>query len=434
MKKHFLILPGCDDTNRGDQALIWQTVDFAKSAGYDGDFYILADEAHSAQSAKRGIKNVGYILEHPSVHFKQSDNISYGILLKAKWAAASVLDLIKRLPLLSAVTRKAAVRLSGKSVKKSLEIFSGASAAFVKGGGFLHSNGGVADSYKIFYFLFHLRLALSMGIRVYVMPNSFGPFEGFGVKRMIRKTLSRCEIVMSREGISKSSLESECGVKSLLISDLAFHLPAAEGFDAASYLEKRGIPVKSKKCVAVTLRPYRFPGSSDPKGAYEGYKRAMADFIEYIYKRGFYPVMVEHVYSELTHEQDMVCIKEVAALLSGSCEYGIFSDRSLDCEQMKAVYGCFRYTVGTRFHSVIFSLSCRVPSIAVTYGGNKGDGIMKDMGLSEYACPISEVTAAKLMGMFDSLVENEASVSKIICENNKALARQRAEIISLIKE
>ena len=35
-EKIYLILPGCDDTNRGDQALIWQTVAIARAAGYDG--------------------------------------------------------------------------------------------------------------------------------------------------------------------------------------------------------------------------------------------------------------------------------------------------------------------------------------------------------------------------------------------------------------
>ena len=39
-----LILPGCDDSNCGDQALIWETVELARAAGYIGDYYMLASK------------------------------------------------------------------------------------------------------------------------------------------------------------------------------------------------------------------------------------------------------------------------------------------------------------------------------------------------------------------------------------------------------
>ena len=40
-EKVYLVLPGCDDTNRGDQALIWETVSLAKEAGFDGRYLCL---------------------------------------------------------------------------------------------------------------------------------------------------------------------------------------------------------------------------------------------------------------------------------------------------------------------------------------------------------------------------------------------------------
>lgn len=35
----YLILQGCDDTNHGDQALICETVEVAKAAGFRGHFF-----------------------------------------------------------------------------------------------------------------------------------------------------------------------------------------------------------------------------------------------------------------------------------------------------------------------------------------------------------------------------------------------------------
>lgn len=68
------------------------------------------------------------------------------------------------------------------------------------------------------------------------------------------------------------------------------------------------------------------------------------------------------------------------------------------------------YTVGTRFHSVIFSLSEGVPALAIEYGGNKGAGILKDIGLAEYGIPIEEVSFNKLKETFIRLTDNSANI------------------------
>ena len=65
-EKRFLILPGCDNSNRGDQALIWETVELARTAGHIGKYYMLADKNNSIQSQKKDIDNVEPILPHPS--------------------------------------------------------------------------------------------------------------------------------------------------------------------------------------------------------------------------------------------------------------------------------------------------------------------------------------------------------------------------------
>ena len=36
----YIVLPDCSDLNRGDQALVWETIRLAKDAGFDGKYYI----------------------------------------------------------------------------------------------------------------------------------------------------------------------------------------------------------------------------------------------------------------------------------------------------------------------------------------------------------------------------------------------------------
>jgi colanic acid/amylovoran biosynthesis protein len=80
---------------------------------------------------------------------------------------------------------------------------------------------------------------------------------------------------------------------------------------------------------------------------------------------------------------------------------------SYDCDQIKALYGSLDLTVGTRFHSVIFSLTALVPALAIEYEHKTG-GIMKDLGLSEWVCDISEVTGPQLVELYDQLVLSAA--------------------------
>ena len=75
----YLILPGCDDTNRGDQALIWETIEIAKAAGFLGHYSMIAKKEKGRQSSAMGISSLAYLLPHPSSHGKKIiDNRKYG--------------------------------------------------------------------------------------------------------------------------------------------------------------------------------------------------------------------------------------------------------------------------------------------------------------------------------------------------------------------
>lgn len=428
----YLVLPGCDDMNRGDQALIWETVRLARDAGFEGQYYMMASEEHSRQSIQKGIGHFKHILPHPSSHFINTDNMKYTVALKIRWGCAAVIDMIRTMPLLSPVVRKMLVPFCSKETKESLRHFSNAKASFVKGGGFLHADGGVEESYKIFYFLYHINLALSYKQDVYIMPNSFGPFKAPFVKQMIRKTLSRCKLVTTREGISNEALRAECGIEAMNMPDLAFYLKANRYAEIKAGLKEKGIPIGLQKCVAITVRPYRFPGESEPDFLYQKYIGAVAVFTQWLSNNGYFPVFVEHVSDFLSHEDDMTAIKAVTKILTKETHYGVFSNSHYNCEEMKAVYSCFDFTVGTRFHSVIFSLSENVPSIAITYGGNKGQGIMKDLGLQQYAIDMKNVDGDTLVSCFKALAGNEELIKKELLEAHKLLDNKRTILIQNI--
>ena len=128
------------------------------------------------------------------------------------------------------------------------------------------------------------------------MPNSFGPFNSPFVKRMMNKTLSKCKVVMSRENISQKQLYEQCNVKSYLFTDIAFHIPKDDTFNAKEDLISKGVPLGEKKCVGITMRPYRFTGLENPNNLYENYKDSLVGLIQWLNEKNYYPILIEHVY------------------------------------------------------------------------------------------------------------------------------------------
>jgi len=429
--RKILLLPSSSDLNRGDQALVWETRRIAEDSGFKGSFFLLGSETHrTKQSQEKGIKVLNPILKHPSRMFRSKKNDTYNFSIKMKWGLVSLFDLIFSLLLLGRWSRPLMKLFLGKYNKETIKIFEDVDACFVKGGGFIHSSGKLTDSYTIYFQLYHLMLAQSLGKPIYVMPNSFGPFPGIAIKWLVNTTLKKCEIVTVRESMSKDMLES-IGVSSELYPDLGFSL--GKKHDEIQKITDIKNQHKNKKLVAITARPYRFPNSVNPQDKYNKYIESLGEFSKWLSRKGYLPVFVEQVLSETSHESDINAISKIVKVLEID-SYEIIANASYSCDNLKYIYSKMDYTVGTRFHSVIFSISEGVPSIAIEYGGNKGVGILKDMELSKFGIPIEKVTFVRLQETFENLVRNETEVKDKMERYMQHVRSKRNELIDNVRK
>lgn len=431
MEKKYIIIPGCSDLNRGDQALVWETKRLVEACGCEGKFYLTSEKNEPVEQSKlKGLEIISPILEHPSRKFKSKENIRYTKTLKIKWGIVAALDFIGSMLLLNNVTRSIVKPFLSKEKKADLQVFEEADAIFMKGGGLLQTYGGLSSTYSMYFWVYPILLAHKMNKPVYVMPNSFGPFEGSFVKRIACAALKKCKILTSRETLSEKMVKEQLGLPIYNFPDLAFTLPKSN-LDKEEVYQRFGLPA-TKKLVAITMRPYRFPEANDPEKAYSQFKSEMAIFIEWLYAQGYMPVIIEHTLAVNAHENDGACIKDVTKRIDEN-KYRLISDSSYDCYDLKYIYGCCDYIVGTRFHSVIFSFGSDVPGIAIAYTGNKSQGIMHDIGLDDYVISIGDVRAKLLEEKFASLVNNEADVMKKIHNYRKMAENERQKLIELCK-
>jgi colanic acid/amylovoran biosynthesis protein len=435
-----IIIPEMTDLNRGDQALIWEAIRLLRESEIISSIALLEEpragkgaNPQIVQSRKRAEEVLEVILKHPARGTQSTAEIQPGLQRRIFMGARGGYDWFRMRRLLQNVEerkwRHVWKGLSG-SERRTIEAFVEAQAIIVKGGGAFHAYSSSAYwEYYLWYNSFHIFLALALNKRVVVLPNSFGPFPGRRIRRVVRNAFSRVEWLAARESISAEVLGKVLGRNVAVKTDLGFFLrPRYSSRVDAILREWRGTDV-----VTVTVRPWRFPGNRDPEGAYLRYIRSIAEVIDWARSEGLRPVVVPHCLGPGAHEDDRKAIGHLSSLM-GEESLEVANTEGMDCEEVAALYGAAIITVGTRFHSVVFSLAQGTPSLAIGYGGNKAKGILADLGLAQWYLPIEKAEGRKVVGMTQDLLASKIRVRRTLVDIREKFANDRSMIKEEIKE
>ncbi|HPQ21756.1 MAG TPA: polysaccharide pyruvyl transferase family protein [Saprospiraceae bacterium] len=445
-KKKILVVPGNTDLNRGDQALIWESIRLLEDIYTNLEVYLYESgasdkerELQKAQTKSKGFIFLTRILLHPrvkaNINKKMSDEVKYSKLVYIKWGIIAFLDFISTMLLIipnSFINKLGRCFLTIEQ-KKSLDIFQSLDAVIVKGGGFLHSYGKLHDPFVMYYFLFDLMLAHRHKVKVIILPNSIGPLKNRIARTLVKRVISKSVFISVREDVSYQFLKNVLNISSKKYPDLGFFLKSYET-DLLPYLINKGF-IKEKKNIAITLRPYRFDGFVNADRLYNSYLTEMSNFVSHQIDKGYDVTLMAHTLGPSAHEDDRLALNEVYHFLSDKYKKSIIylEDFELDCRQIQKLYSYYDLVIGTRFHSVIFALNENTPSIAIAYGGNKSYGIMQDIGLPEYVIGIEKVTSFELDLLVEKLESEKAYYIDKVRRYQNLLEKNRIELINSIK-
>jgi colanic acid/amylovoran biosynthesis protein len=431
-----IIVPGVTDMNKGDQALVWESHRLVKDTGLYDEVLILnsgdTEEENiklCGQSANQGYKMIENILQHPrrgkhnnEEHIKES---KIEIVQQVKNAA---IDFISTKTLLQVCNNLPLVKkLFSDKIYNTVKEFDQADAVFVKGGGFIHAYGEKTAPYLMWYFLFYVRLGQKLNKKVVFLPNSYGPFQGFTVKKQVKSVFDKLHLTYAREQVSAESLGKLLGKKIPVEMDLGFFLNKGSQEKAQNILDQYGFKSEDK-IVGITIRPWRFPGFSNPEELYQKYINSVAKLAEHILKNGYKVALCNQSIGPNSHEDDRNAIRDL--LQKVDSPNVVWINENMTCEVLKAVYSNFYFFVGTRFHSIIFSLTSLVPSLAIGYGGNKAKGIMGDFRLDDYVVQIQDTEANLLIDIFDKAILNYDEIKQNLEQSMQLVDESRKRLIS----
>jgi colanic acid/amylovoran biosynthesis protein len=442
ISKKAIIVNGITDMNKGDQALVWESYRIIQDTKVFDNIKVISlgdtpneYEALCGQTIGKGIDVIQNLLQHPrrGKHHKdklQKEGLGY-LLFQVKNALTDYISLSFLKLIIS--NKKLTSFFFSEKYQDTIEAFRGVDTVFVKGGGFLHAHGEKTAPYTMWYFFYYMNLAKQLSKQLVILPNSYGPFDGLTVKRQFKKGLGKSDLILSREQVSSDALSKLLNKEIPVVPDLGFYLNMNKEDDGRDILYKYGFK-KEDKIVGITVRPWRFSGFQNPEELFENYLKSLKNVIEVAIEKGLKVALFNQSIGPNAHEDDRNAILKLIDICDNeNTNMFTWVNENPTCDVLKSVYSNMYFFIGTRFHSLIFSMTSEVPSISIAYGGNKGVGIMKEFGLEDYVIKINEVTEESLLKIFVNALENYAHIKRCLSDKLPSLEEDRMKTIELIK-
>ena len=286
-----------------------------------------------------------------------------------------------------------------------------------KGGSFLVTeNSSLRQTLSLIRMLYPFILATRYNKKIVIFSQSLGPVEGKFNKWLFEKVLSSIDTIYLRESLcieNYDSVEKVCEkVHCEIIPDTAFYLKADD--------DSLPIDIKDEKYnVGYTLVDHDFKYVESVKEVEkrrENYKNSIISSMKYLVDMKEAEI---HIFPQVRVDisflghNDMKISQEIQSVFKGTKyeKYVHFYNENWTPIQLRNLYERMDIFIGTRLHSVIFSLSVGTPSINIAYHGTKSQGILAGISdLKQYVVDINTIEETLLINKIQNLLENHSEI------------------------
>ena len=378
-----LIVNAYTRENKGDAALVSVLGKQLQSAFPSAHILVAGMEDPRRRPDFFGLENTGSMRLYAS-----KAETGKSVRLMRKFFACAIALIWPSLPF-----RNFFARFFPVGIKNELTAITRSDLIVSASGGYLTGKDSFDANFYIYQALLPLRVARRFGKPIMFAPISLGPFGNDWQRRAVAKTINESVLTLVREDRSYElarSLGVRDGIVVRAIDSGFAHDARPNGKEHHDFPDGMRVGITARNWL-----PY------EQQARYES---ALASFIIDL-ERSYHAtaVLVPQVTSYHDADDDRIVetrIKELAMAAGGN---PIQITDEMDHYAIKNLYSTFTFTVGTRFHSVIFSLTSYVPAIAIEYE-YKTSGIMHDLGLDEWVIKMEEVTEERLCALFAELV------------------------------
>lgn len=328
-EKKFIVVVGGQLFNKGAQAMTFITVDEMAKRFPDREVVVMSNK-DAARSAEERDQYRFLLCAYPHPVFLYLMRWKFG-----RWIATL---------------------LGGSREKRFRDIMENAAVMIDISGYSLGNNWGYKKS--IFY-LTRISMARSLKVPVYLMPQSFGPFDYKGVlshwmNRFIRREMAYPRKVMCREQDAYELLQKK-GLQNLLRTpDLVLQ---NTGVDISNIYKRipqgQYLPV-AEHSVAIVPN-----GKTIQYGEAAQLYTVYREVMEELLRRGRTIYLIYHA------TEDLPICQEIKNRYFETEPRVIVVEQELSCLEFDAMVNCFDYVIASRFHAIVHAFRNGVPVISL---------------------------------------------------------------------
>lgn len=280
---------------------------------------------------------------------------------------------------------------------------------------------------KIYHFTKYLQIPLFLNKKIVKFTQTIGPFESSYNKLIAKLVLEQIDFIMPR---GRHSLEN---LNKISVTNKVESFP-----DIAMTMEPQ-ISIRAEK-ILQGLKPKTIIGFSpnivckrlDKSGQYIPALKSLLKHIITNYKDShivFIPHTIEK--SNLNKDDDMNICNELANEIKDYSSHSIVNTLDYTPEEIKWLISKCDFFIGSRFHSLIASISSSVPSIAIGWHW-KYNEMMEWVDLDGNVIQYWELNSKKLINLFEHNFNRRENVKSKLGYKNveiKAKANKAIEIL-----
>jgi len=259
--------------------------------------------------------------------------------------------------------------------------------------------------------LIALGIAVVLGKRVILLPQSIGPIKGGLQRWLARSILNRVDKIMVREPRSMEFVQRVLKIERsyILMPDLAFASALPDPL-----VPLRGMQSGLKIGVTVIDRAAQTRNKAFAISKQETYERSLISaLVEINQKYGATIYLFSQCNGPDIAHDDRRVLNRVYLGLREKGVPTILCDTFNDHLELRAAYAHMDYIIGSRMHTAIFALSLGIPVILIGYQP-KAAGVMELFGLSQFCYEIEAIEEERLVSDLSKLLENREEFRQAI--------------------
>ncbi len=311
------------------------------------------------------------------------------------------------LPLIPTGIRSFIRGISNRTIWKTVKIIKNCDI-FILGGGTLFSE---KKPFSIFLWGLHLKIAQLFKRKTFIYANGIGRIKRPLPTKIVKELLSKTTAITVRDQESLNQLKKlNIKKRAILSSDPAFLIE--------KYLKPKSQKENSKY---VVFNCRNLPEINTEK------INILAKFIDHIINETKFKIYF--VSFQEYREKDTIILNKIFNLVKNKNDVHIMKNIH-NYHQAYQLIKNAEITIGTRLHSIIFSIVAGTPFISLGYD-DKVINLLKHVGLNKYCIQISDLKYSKLKKLLTFVIKQNNQIKQKLM-NTKIEQIKKSKFNSLI--